>query len=1066
MITSRNRPIEVGQGHDLQCASRRHARNKTAVEKIDDISACRRQQNGGSYAPLTACRRHRDTWLIDHCRNRQIDWLAWAIEAADAAIRSIMLLGLLGLCRLLLFALPKKGGTCNNDPAIDFGRRLLAGAPMGFVFAVVLCTTAEAMPAKWNYLEPIGINEQMAMSIQNRPAIEYDTGQLNMPRYMYDRPENLFFEPMDGTAEENGEEEPATQDEVQAPEWTFAAAVYPFQCKTIYAAIRCRTDIGVSGFCRAVMRDIFIDDEDDYILIPVEPQPSCDQAVLLMTHICCLGTGLVPVMIDVTDFGRTCFMAYLTEYYVSIEDLRDIMGPEWIPCAYILVGHDVTSMHSERRYPFQQGTLVRIRRDTRPSTLTTSMSNLACRRFGPGMLMLLDLPVPRRPLEWGSVHEERYSDRTFPNFARRAGEDLKNMLADLIDRPARAFTLQTSARIIWGFALRGRPVEVSIGIHPVACDWRTGFFLDARELGREVRYLLIPPVPITLDALLEQADIQRPRGWEIKVDGTATFIRRTEQMIIGQGALVVLQIEPFRRRDDPVDEQEEMTAASRGDREPDGPLARSRSPRRGGTQGPPTHADSGQPSEVRGAHVDHSWAAELHALQTVLDDACLTDIGKRKLQCSFHVCQAGSPLRKSPGGDVILPVQEDTCSSADHEGVLKTTVALKLADILPQPSIDLDVQTLRIMSESNHAGLLQLLQPWSQPTMGTDLDGVRIHDNTVAAIELCQHWTTDLVLETIDIYTDGSAKDGNASYAVAMFGNGTRAGARCFAFMGCFGGVVCSQEHELNYLGASQMVAIEAELSAIAWAALWVIAHKDMLQNAVLRFRFDAMAVGWGAAGKWAMPDSMLALKTRQLLILGRKRVQWSHVKGHSGHPLNELVDSVATAFREGASGNIPRPRPCWTSAPGHLELQWANLTIDEVPGGCRPRMVDGLVNWSLPNTRLTALRPEDVIPIGKDKLVQALTVSLKAVTVNVQSASGKYHCLEQQLIQKQVNVAFLQETKSKEGTTRSKHYLRYASASEGHWGTEVWIARRMDIAKSGAKSIRVDEANVADHFY
>ena len=56
-------------------------------------------------------------------------------------------------------------------------------------------------------------------------------------------------------------------------------------------------------------------------------------------------------------------------------------------------------------------------------------------------------------------------------------------------------------------------------------------------------------------------------------------------------------------------------------------------------------------------------------------------------------------------------------------------------------------------------------------------------------------------------------------------------------------------------------------------------------------------------------------------------------------------------------------------------------------------------------------------------------------VTVNVQSLRAKCKYIEEQLEAKQVNVAFLQETKIPGGTVVSQHYLRLHSPSESHWG-------------------------------
>ena len=347
----------------------------------------------------------------------------------------------------------------------------------------------------------------------------------------------------------------------------------------------------------------------------------------------------------------------------------------------------------------------------------------------------------------------------------------------------------------------------------------------------------------------------------------------------------------------------------------------------------------------------------------------------------------------------------------------------------------------------------------------TDLGDVRLHDNTSAALRLCDAWTSEMVMRKVDFYTDGSFKNDDASFAVAAIGHGHQAEKWRTVFMGCFGGRVCLQDTDPCYVGATHCSAFEAEISAISWVALWILAHQLSLGEAVIHVHFDANAVGWGAAGKWNLPDAPSATKARQLFqfaeaAVGKHRLQWHHVKGHSGHPFNELVDSVATAFREDSNGPIPRPRPRWAQAPGILELEWANLISEAKSGGSLPLMHDGILNWKLPDCKLTAMTPQEVIPVQGAKRSAVAEVHIKAVTINVQSAIGKYQFLEQQMLEKGANIVFLQESKAKEGLIRSQQY-RYASQSDGHWATEVWLARKIPVTRSGGQHHVIDEAEV-----
>ena len=67
---------------------------------------------------------------------------------------------------------------------------------------------------------------------------------------------------------------------------------------------------------------------------------------------------------------------------------------------------------------------------------------------------------------------------------------------------------------------------------------------------------------------------------------------------------------------------------------------------------------------------------------------------------------------------------------------------------------------------------------------------------------------------------------------------------------------------------------------------------------------------GWVARGWLTADRKPVANREAIELIADRlagRDVVWEHVKGHSGHPLNELVDSLAraraTALRDAAAG-------------------------------------------------------------------------------------------------------------------------------------------------------------------
>jgi ribonuclease HI len=74
---------------------------------------------------------------------------------------------------------------------------------------------------------------------------------------------------------------------------------------------------------------------------------------------------------------------------------------------------------------------------------------------------------------------------------------------------------------------------------------------------------------------------------------------------------------------------------------------------------------------------------------------------------------------------------------------------------------------------------------------------------------------------------------------------------------------------------------------------------------------FTRWIKGWAARGwKTAAKQPVLNRSAIEMIAerLEGRDVTWEHVKGHSGHPLNEKVDSLARAQAEAILAARPRP--------------------------------------------------------------------------------------------------------------------------------------------------------------
>ena len=184
---------------------------------------------------------------------------------------------------------------------------------------------------------------------------------------------------------------------------------------------------------------------------------------------------------------------------------------------------------------------------------------------------------------------------------------------------------------------------------------------------------------------------------------------------------------------------------------------------------------------------------------------------------------------------------------------------------------------------------------------------------------------------SLDVHTDGSEKDDAAGFAIAIVGHGFLLGEWGSTFLGAFGGEVCTDMNSPDCIGAQRRSATEAELSAMVWAALWLVGNRNWIGNAEVRFRFDALLAGRSSEGAWTYHDSDFADHVRKMMqlcesVVGRERLNWWHVKAHAGQPFNELVDVLADCFRRERPIKGPCHPRCARATPGKVDLTWANL--------------------------------------------------------------------------------------------------------------------------------------------
>ena len=230
-------------------------------------------------------------------------------------------------------------------------------------------------------------------------------------------------------------------------------------------------------------------------------------------------------------------------------------------------------------------------------------------------------------------------------------------------------------------------------------------------------------------------------------------------------------------------------------------------------------------------------------------------------------------------------------------------------------------------------------------------------------------------------------------------------------------------------------------------------------------FRFDNMTAGMTAAGRWSDQSCAIVRRTRQIMqycehLWGACGFRWMHTPAHRDHPWNELADVIAGTIMAGRGSldNLP-------DFEGGVRLGDVDFTFAGYVNSGRttgyPRFCEGTINWAPHRGSATAIAPDKLIPTTPGRAVETIVWKVKAVTVNIQSGLDKLKFLEQQFLEQQFHIVFMQEMKGKGGLIRSKSFLRYESPSEGVWGCAVWVARTQPFARCDGKDYRIDESDI-----
>ncbi|CAE7898680.1 unnamed protein product, partial [Symbiodinium microadriaticum] len=187
--------------------------------------------------------------------------------------------------------------------------------------------------------------------------------------------------------------------------------------------------------------------------------------------------------------------------------------------------------------------------------------------------------------------------------------------------------------------------------------------------------------------------------------------------------------------------------------------------------------------------------------------------------------------------------------------------------------------------------------------------------------------------------------------------------------------------------------------------------------------------------------------------------VRW--VPSHSGHFLNELVDSVAKA---GARQSFPAPAlpaAFWKLLASPF-LPWAWLDT-QAPGVTQTGMPP-LANLAAGRYEARDPVPPDCVPVPSlpEPMLISADLCLRFLTCNVQTLKDKRPLVMQQLTDRKVNVAGLQETRdSLSSQCFGNCFFEFAAAAEkGEGGVTLLFNRNHPYGRAKGQSLFFDRSH------
>ena len=436
----------------------------------------------------------------------------------------------------------------------------------------------------------------------------------------------------------------------------------------------------------------------------------------------------------------------------------------------------------------------------------------------------------------------------------------------------------------------------------------------------------------------------------------------------------------------------------------------------------------------------------------------------------------------SHGAAILFSIQHDvpwTHSLGGHDDVLDSDDSAQIQEHQPSEAVNL-LQTMSKRTQISLAEAIEAppadvwvnvdchkalflreqLKQWPFVCPQYDFENIPWPNVTREALESMRTWTDEIPLR-FSFYTDGSAlrRHPMATAAVVLIVT-TQHGL-------CWGGYATAE-----CLG--EQSAPRAEATALLLAARWCsnLLFGHGYNHVPIEFAFDCVTmagIAQGRLGSQCNGDLMIVLRALLHWLEGdfQFAFEWTHLRGHCGHPWNEAADFLCHFARQHGPTQHDMPayhNQCSFDHHDVVPVQWLWLLERSVrQDPFAPILSQRQWRFNIAHP-LHAAPDVSLQPIAQRRDVQPqgprLTISfrLQLATANVltlfpgqkhasQFLSARAEGLDLQFHETGLHVVGLQETRSRhEGHLQLPHYhiLSSPATQRGVGGVQLWVHKKI----------------------